>query len=209
MKNKWIGGLITLVALLFYAGYSVPETPATISGIIKGTDNIPIGHAEISIFNGFTIRNIKSDNNGRYDILQWPVSADLNAVLFITKDGYVPSMINIKRSKKDTGDYPVTMKPAGSNKYGYIAGVVYQPVKGGKIKYQNGIHRFGMGKRVWLEKNGGITETKSNQDGQFILEVPAGQYVLHVEGSREKPAVEITEGKTVIRNMRAGIVLVD
>ena len=219
MKIKWIGRLTVLLIIVLYAAYFVITASAagrtdirdtdTISGVIKGEDNTPIGNAEISIFDGFTIRSIKSDRNGVYNILQLPVSADLHAVLFITKDGYIPSIINVKRREKVKADYPVTMKRAESEKNGYIAGVVYQPIKGGKIKYQSGINSFGRGKRVWLENEGITTETKSNQDGQFILEVPAGRYVLHAEGSREKPVVEITEGKTTIRNMRAGIILVD
>ena len=233
VNNKWFWGLITLLILLIYTGYLVipanaggrsdlpvmsadavgdntlPKYADAISGVIKGSDDIPIVSAEISIFDGFSLRDIKSDSKGVYNILQLPVSAGLSAVLFITKDGYVPSIINVKRREEVKADYPVTMKRAESEKNGYIAGVVYQPIKGGKIKYQSGINSFGREKRVWLEKDGIITETKSNQDGQFILEVPAGRYVLHAEGSRERPVVEITEGKTTIRNMRAGIILVD
>ncbi len=218
MKIKWTGSLTVLLIILLFAAYFVTANAAgrsdirdtdTISGVIKDEDNTPIGNAEISIFDGFTIRSIKSDSNGAYNILQLPVSADLHAVLFITKDGYVPSIINVKRREEVKADYPVTMKRAESEKNGYIAGVVYQPIKGGKIKYQSGINSFGREKRVWLENEGIITETKSNQDGQFILEIPAGRYVLHAEGSRERPVVEITEGKTTIRNMRAGIILVD
>jgi len=218
MNTKRIGGLIALLVLIFFAGcFAIPANAGgksglyadAISSVVKGSDGTPIGNAEISIFDGFTIRSIKSDSNGVYNILQLPVSADLHAVLFITKDGYVPSIINVKRREDVKADYPVIMKRAGSEKNGYIAGAVYQPIKGGKIKYQSGINSFGRGKRVWLENEGIITETKSNQDGQFILEIPAGRYVLHAEGSRERPVVEITEGKTTIRNMRAGIILVD
>lgn len=209
MKTQWIWGLIAPLFVLFCAGYSVSGSPETLSGVIKDTDNIPVANAEISIFDGFTIRNVKGDRHGAYHILQLPVSADLHAVLFITKYGYIPSIMNIKRGAQDKADYPVTMKRGGTKKNGYVAGVVYQPIRGGKIKYQSGIHRFGPGKRVWLEKNGIITDMRTNQDGQFTFEVPGGRYVLHAEGSREKPVVEVTAGKTVIRNMRSGIVLID
>src|SRR3972149_7804902 len=157
MKIKWIGRLTILLIILLYAAYLVTADAAgrsdirdtdTISGVIKSEDNTPIGNAEISIFDGFTIRSIKSDTNGVYNILQLPVSADLHAVLFITKDGYVPSIINVKRREEVKADYPVTMRRAGPGENGYIAGVVYQPIKGGKIKYQSGINSFGRGKRV-------------------------------------------------------------
>ncbi len=180
-----------------------------ISGVIKGSDDVPIVSAEISIFNGFSFSNTTSDSKGVYNILNLPVTADLSAVLFITKDGYVPLIINFKRREDVKTYYPVILKRTESYKNGFIAGVVYQPVKGGKIKYQSGINSFGREKRVWLEKDGITTETTSNKNGHFIFEVPAGTYMLHSEGSREKPAVEVTEGKTVIRNMRSGIVLVD
>ena len=233
LNNKWFWGLITLLVLLICAGYFVIPADAggrsdlpginaqsvgdnalskyadAISGVITGSDNVPIESAEISIFDGFSQQNIKSDSKGVYNILQLPVSAGLSAVLFITKDGYIPSIINFKRREEVKTDYPVIMQRMVSKKAGYIGGVIYQPIRGGKIQYQSGINSFGRERRVWLEKEGLITETKSNQDGHFIFEVPGGQYVLHAEGSRERPVVEITEGKTVIRNMRSGIVLVD
>mgnify|MGYP000249883677 CR=1 FL=1 len=232
-NNKWFWGLVTLLILLIYTGYLVipanaggrseipvmsadavgdnalPKYADAISGVIRGSDDTPIDSADISIFDGFSLQNIKSDSKGVYNILQLPVSAGLSAVLFITKDGYVPSIINFKRREEVRTDYPVIMQRMVSKKAGYIGGVIYQPIRGGKIQFQSGINSFGRGKRVWLEKEGTITETKSNQDGHFIFEVPGGQYVLHAEGSRERPVVEITEGKTVIRNMRSGIVLVD
>jgi len=64
-------------------------------------------------------------------------------------------------------------------------------------------------RRVWLDKEGIITETKSDQNGQFIFEVPAGRYELHADGSRERPVVEVIAGKTAIRSMRSGIILID
>ena len=233
MNNKWFWGLITLLILLIYTGYLVipanaggrsdlpgmnalpigdsalPIYADAISGVIKGSDDTPVVGADISIFDGFSLRNTTSDSKGVYNILQLPVSADLYAVLFITKDGYVPTIINFKRMEEVKTDYPVTMKISPSKENGYIAGVIYQPIRGGKISFQSGINSFGREKRVWLEKDGVITETRSNKDGHFIFEVPGGQYVLHAEGSREKPVVEITGGKTVILNMRTGMVLVD
>ena len=121
MKIKWTGSLTVLLIILLFAACFVTANAAgrsdirdtdIISGVIKGEDNTPIGNAEISIFDGFTILSIKSDRNGVYNILQLPVSADLHAVLFITKDGYIPSIINVKRREKVKADYPVTMKRA-------------------------------------------------------------------------------------------------
>src|SRR4030067_1716918 len=219
MNNKWFWGLITLLILLIYAGYlaipakaggrsdlpgvhalsignsALPRYADAISGVIKGSDDTPIVSAEIRMFGGLCLRNIKIDNNGVYNILQLPVSADLHAVLFITKDGYVPTIVNFKKRGEVKADYPVTMKISPSKEDGYIAGVIYQPIRGGKISFQSGINSFGREKRVWLEKDGVITETKSNQDGHFIFEVPAGLYVLQAEGSREKPVVQIIDGK--------------
>lgn len=209
MNNKWIGGLIALLTLLFYAGYSVPESTDTISGVIKEMDNIPIGDAEISIFDGFSIRNIKSDVNGMYNISEPPVSPDLYAVLFFTKDGYIPGIINVKRSEQVKTDYSIVMKKTQKRNTGFVAGVIYQPIRGGKIKFQSGIYGLGKGRRVWLEKDGGVIEAQSNIEGHFVFEVPVGKYILHAAGSREKADVEVVEGKTVIRNMRSGIVLVD
>ena len=209
MINKWIGGVIAILTLLFYAGYSIPESTDTIYGLIKGEDNIPIADAEISIFDGFSIRNIKSDINGMYIISEPPVSPDLYAVLFFTKDGYIPGIINVKRSEQVKTDYSIVMKRAQKRNTGFVAGVIYQPIRGGKIKFQSGIYGFGKGRRVWLEKNGGVIEAQSNIEGHFVFEVPVGKYILHAAGSREKAGVEVVEGKTVIKNIRSGIVLID
>ncbi len=208
MKTKWTTGLTAFLILLFYSGYSLPKSPE-ISGVIRNSENIPVGDAEIGIFDGFTVRSMTSDKNGAFSVLTLPVSFDLYAVLFFTKDGYIPSIRSVRRSKSDTADYSVVMNRMNSMEHGYLAGVVYQPVKGGKVRYQSGINRLGSGRKVWLEKDGSIAETKTSPQGHYILEVPPGQYVLRSEGSREKPVVEISGGKTVIRNMRSGIILVD
>lgn len=207
IKLGW--SLTALLSLLLFAGFAAPGAPYTISGVIKDTHDTPVSDAEIGIFDGFTIRQIMSDNNGAYSISKLPVSEGLYAVLFVTRDGFAPSIINVKSGGQDIGEYPVTMRRAESGKNGYIAGVVYQPVRGGKIRYQSGINRFGQGRRVWLERDGIAAESTTNKDGQFIFDVPAGRYVLRAEGSGEKQVVEAEAGKTVIRNMRSGIVLID
>ena len=237
MKNKWqhipCRCLIVILILLLYAEYFVipaeagiqsnsrgldsrfrgndtlPVSTDTVYGVVKDEDNIPIGDAAISIFDGFSIRNIKSDVNGMYNISEPPVSPDLYAVLFFTKDGYIPGIINVKRSEQVKTDYSIVMKRAQKRNTGFVAGVIYQPIRGVKIKFQSGIYGFGKGRRVWLEKTGGVIEAQSNIEGHFVFEVPVGRYMLHAAGSREKAGVEVVEGKTVIRNMRSGIVLVD
>ncbi|MCC7201514.1 MAG: carboxypeptidase regulatory-like domain-containing protein [Nitrospirae bacterium] len=207
IKLRW--SLTALLSLLLFAGFAAPVAPYTISGVIKDTHDMPVSDAEIGIFDGFTIQRIRSDDKGAYSISRLPVSDGLYAVLFFTRDGFVPSIINVKKNRLDSREYPVTMKRAESEKSGYIAGVVYQPVKGGKIRYQSGINRFGQERSIWLEGDGIAAESRTNKDGQFILEVPAGRYVLRAEGAGEKQVVEAVAGKTVIRNIRSGIVLID
>ena len=68
-----------------------------------------------------------------YIISEPPVSPDLYAVHFFTKDGYIPGIINVKRSEQVKTDYSIVMKKTQKRNTGFVAGVIYQPIRGGKI----------------------------------------------------------------------------
>ena len=212
---------IMLPSLLIPAEYSLGEG---IHGYITNEDTTPVDNADVSIFDGFTIQSVRSDNHGMYKISEALVSPDHYAVLFFTKKDYTPKAVNIKVNRENDFEYSAVMKKtdAGSAglygrhnagdkppRYGFVIGTIYQPIRGGKIKFQSGIYGFGKERRIWLEGEKGIVEKMSDMDGHFLFEVPPGEYRLGGEVTKEKAEVDVQEGETVIKNLRSGLILID
>jgi hypothetical protein len=195
-----------LLSLLITAEYSLGEG---IHGYITNEDNTPVDNADVSIFDGFIIQGVRSDNNGLYKISEILVSPDYYAVLFFTKKDYTPKAVNIRVNRENDFEYSVVMKKTDIKNVAFIIGTIYQPIRGGKIKFLSGIYGFGKDKRVWLESETGIVEKRSDMDGHFLFEVPPGKYRLGGEVTKEKAGVDVQEGETVIRSLRSGLILVD
>ncbi len=190
-------------------GKMLTEMPEGVYGYVREEDGSPVGNVDISIFDGFTVHTVKTDSNGMYNILEVPVSINRYAVIFLTKEGYVPMAVNIKVHNEKGIEYSTVMKQVDAGDAGFIIGTVYQPIRGGKIKFQSGIYGFGKNKQVWLERDGGVIEMTSDMDGHFVFEILPGAYQLGGEGVRKKVKVEVSVGQTEIRNLRSGLVLID
>ncbi|MBI5756006.1 MAG: carboxypeptidase regulatory-like domain-containing protein [Nitrospirae bacterium] len=210
-----------LLSLLIQAEYSLGEG---IHGYITNEDNTPVDNADVSIFDGLAIRNVKTDDQGIYKIPEISVTPGNYAVLFFTKKDYIPKAVNIRVNRENDFEYSAVIKKtdAGSAdlygrhivgdkppRYGFVIGTIYQPIRGGKIKFQSGIYGFGRERRVWLEGETGIVEKRSDMDGHFFFEVPPGKYRLGGEVTKEKAEVDVREGETVIRSLRSGLILID
>jgi len=178
-------------------------------GYVRDENGSPIGDAEVSIFDGLSIRTIQTGRDGLYKILEPPASIDRYAVLFFTRTGYIPEALNIKVGEARGTEYSIVLKRGGGSNKGFVIGVIYRPIRGGKIEFENGIHSFGKNKEVRLERNGKEITGVTNADGHFLFEVSPGRYLLYGEGVRRKEEVMVSKGQTVIRNLRSGMILVD
>ena len=209
-----ITGMVLLSILLLPAKDSMGSGRSAalaegIYGFIKEGDGSPVVNAGVGIFDGFTLKSVKTDSDGRYKIAELPVSADRYAILFFTKEGYIPQAANLKIREKTDMEYSTILKRGDMGHNGFVIGTIYKPIRGGKIQFQSGIYSFGKGIPVTLERDHEVIKDETDQEGHFLFEAPAGRYTLSGEGLREKAEIEVFTGQTVIRNLRSGGVLVD
>ncbi len=188
---------------------SSPNVTEWLYGDVRDENGSPMGDVEVSIFDGFTVQVVKTDANGLYRISGAPVSVGRYTVIFFTKAGYAPKAVNIKVSEASGTEYSLVLNETEKKDSSFLIGAVYQPIRGGKIKFQSGIYGFGKGRKVWLEGVETRIEKETDPEGHFLFEVPPGRYKISGEGIREKVEVDVMEGQTVIRNLRSGLVLVD
>ena len=179
-------------------------------GYVKDENGSPIVNAGVSLFDGSTLsNNIKTDSNGRYKIFSLSVSMNRYAVIFFTKEGYIPQAANIKMYDRMGTEYSAVMKMAETGNTGFVIGTIYQPIRGGKLKFQSGIYSFGKKSGVLLEQDGKIIKKETDKEGHFLFVVPSGRYKLSRENDRKSIEVDVSAGQTVIKNLRSGIILVD
>ena len=152
---------------------------------------------------------MKTDIKGEYFISDIPVSKNNYLVIFFTKEGFIPRAENIKAGEDNSINLNVVMNKVSTSNSGFIIGAVYQPIRGGKLQYHNGIKSFSKNKDVLLEKNGKVITKETDLNGHFIFEIAAGKYTLSKEGGKEKLEIGISPGKTLIKNLRSGFILID
>ncbi len=178
-------------------------------GSVKGEDGSPVVNAEVNLFDGFTLHAVKTDSEGGYKISKLPVSINSYAVIFFAKMGYIPQAANLRVQEEKDITYSTVMKKAGTRDAGFIIGTIYRPVRGGKLQFHSGIYSFGAKRQVRLERDNKIIKKDTDLKGHFLFEIPPGRYQLSGEGSREGVKIEVSEGQTMIQNLRSGIVLID
>ena len=207
--NKWILLFLTFFSAECFGAGNSADVAEGVYGYIRDENGSPVDNVDVGIFDGFAINHVTTGENGLYNIPEVSVSSDRYAVMFFTKDGYIPEALNIKVGEKKAIERSIVMDRIDTSDTGFIIGTIYQPVRGGKIKFQIGIYNFGKKRRVWLERDGKTIEKETDMEGHFLFEAPEGRYRLFGEGVREKVEVDISVRKTVIRNLRSGFVLVD
>jgi hypothetical protein len=200
---------LTLFSTTGFAAGKQPDMEKGFYGHITDENGTLISNAEVSMFDGFTIRNTRTDSNGKYIIPGLPVSKNNYLVIFFTKEGLIPRADNILVDDIKIIEHSPVMKRVTTQDIGFIIGTVYKPIRGGKIRYSNGINSFVKKMEVLLEGNSKVITKETGPDGQFIFEVPAGKYTLGIGGSREKVEIDLSAGETVIKNLRSGFTLVD
>ncbi len=178
-------------------------------GHVSDENGYPISNLDVSTFDGFTFRNAKTDNMGQYNISELPVSKNNYLVIFFTKEGFIPKADNIVVKEQKNIEHSSVMKINSMEHAGFIIGTVYQPIRGGKLQFNNGIKAFSKSIEVLLENNGNVITKETDMNGHFLFEAPPGKYTLSKGGSKEKLEIDLSAGKTVIKNLRSGFVLID
>lgn len=206
--------IILLLSLAFFstACFAAVKQPDMEKGAyvhIMDESGSPISNAAVSIFDGFTFHNSKADIKGEYYISDIPVSKNNYMVIFISKEGFIPIADNVKVEDARVIEHPAIMKKTTSQHTGFIIGVIYHPVRGGKLQFTRGIKGFSIHKEVFIKGSETVITKETDKNGLFLFELPQGRYILSNGGGREKPEIDLLSGKTVIKNLRSGFTLID
>ncbi|MDD5434015.1 MAG: carboxypeptidase regulatory-like domain-containing protein [Nitrospira sp.] len=185
------------------------DTIERLNGHVSDESSSPVSNVNVTIFDGFTLKEVKTDSNGEYSISALPVSKNNYMVVFFTKKGFIPVVYNIMSEKAKTIEYSPVMKRMSAQDKGFIIGSVYHPVRGGKLQFNNGIKGFGKNTNIVLEGNGKTITKETDSNGHFLFEISPGRYALSKGGVRERPEIDLSAGETVIKNIRSGFTLID
>lgn len=179
----------------------------------SATKNTP-GHIEgnagsdvsVSIFNGITTREINV-SGGRFRALHTATEGLYEAVFFL-KDNFYPKIVIVRASEEPVKvNAEFTQKLKGESK-GILAGIVFKPVIGGKLREHTGILKTFKGIKVNILKDGVSYTAVTDKAGVFVIELPEGEYDVVSSGQKADKAI-IREGKTTIKNIQKGIRLID
>ncbi|MBI4655102.1 MAG: hypothetical protein HY752_08975 [Nitrospirae bacterium] len=131
-------------------------------------------------------------------------------VLFFTKAGFEPEAVVFKAGDEAIKIAQVSLEPMKDTKKGILTGVVYKPVMGGRLREHKGILKIFKDEKVIIkgEMGGFSGETITDTRGVFMIELPAGEYNV-VFNNKDEGKVVIEGGKTLIKNIQKGMVLVD
>lgn len=163
---------------------------------------------EIFIFDGFKLSSI--DRNSDVFKKKAPVTYGHYFVLFFIKSGCIPQVKVYQAGKKDIKIGDIQIESTTDGNAGFLVGVIYKPVYGGKIVPRKGIVEFsdGMNIRVVNDK-GESYVAKSGDNGVFCIRLAAGKYKIFVGDSKKGVDVAIKKGITTIQNLQKGLVLID
>lgn len=191
----------------------VSKQVSVIKGIIStGEKGSSIG-TTVMLFNGFEKSETRvQQKDGKFSVPLYSSTPGTEVAVMAYKEGYGPS-IKIMRfdgsSSMNAGD--MSMSATLKKGCGIIAGVVYTPVSGGKIRPLHGMTVFRDTYRIGIDRmtENGITAatTLMSQGGIFATALEKGNYIAN-DGEKNR-IVSVKENGTVILNVRAGQVLVD
>ncbi len=191
---------------------------AVISGEVVLEDKDSYEDVTIKVFNGFEESEAKTLKKGEYSISLFSSTPHTGFALYACKKGYNPYLV----TKVFDGSPKIVMEKIQLNKLqkkdlGVVAGVVFVPVSGGKIKSHHGIAGFKKYKIKFTklsESTGGKEASKgdviivsSNDDGVYTTSLAAGLYLMKNEGGEKM--FKVKSGEVRILNIMQGGIMVD
>lgn len=163
---------------------------------------------EIFIFDGFKLSQI--DRNSDSFKKKVPVTQGYYFVLFFIQRGCIPQVKIYQADKKDIKIGDIQLESTTDENAGFLVGVIYKPVYGGKIVPRKGIVKFSGGMNIRVANDKGESHiVKSGDNGVFCIRLAAGKYKIFVDDSRKGVDVAIKKGITTIHNLQKGLVLID
>jgi len=182
----------------------------SVSAVLKGEPLYILGSAEdaedIFLFDGHESKGfVLSDGEFR---IPHSVSKRYYGVIFITRDGFYPESIIFRSEEKPLIIGKIHLKKLDEPEKGILTGVVYTPVTGGKIVEHIGISRLHGNININIVKDPIKYTVKTDARGVFMISLPEGEYNIGLDG-QDTAVTIISPGKTTIKNMQKGLVLID
>lgn len=161
---------------------------------------------DINIFNGLAMRKIKlSEGRFRYT---HSTTDGLYGAVFFTKNKCYPLAVTFRVADESVSVKNVSLEELKDEKMGILTGVVYKPVTGGRLKEQSGISTLFADEKIDIKTGDASYYVNTGNDGAFTIELPRGEYSI-IFNSKEAGKVVIEPGKTVIKNIQKGMVMMD
>ena len=203
--------IISGIGIIFFSVMTnIMANGQGIHGYIRTTDGKPIRYVNIDVFDGFHIDRVVSDERGEYYIPFSPLAEGLYIVLFYHKAGYIPVIRPVKVDMQKMGEeIYIRLRQSKDPDRGFLAGVVYQPIRGGKLHSRKGIYGFVKNQTIGIydKRKGNMLTLTSDRSGRIFMDLLPGDYIMRA-GNQEK-TFTILPKKTTIQNLRLGIALID
>jgi len=163
---------------------------------------------EIFLFDGFKLNPIIRDAEVVRENV--PVTEGNWFVIFFVKEDYVPAVEVLQRGRENIRLGKIRLEKTIDKGEGFLTGVVYKPVCGGKISFRKGILKLLEGVNIKVISDRGESYLiKSGDNGVFSAPLMVGKYKIFVGDNQKVLDVLIEEGKTTIQNLQKGIMLID
>ncbi|MBU4312719.1 MAG: hypothetical protein KJ706_08385 [Candidatus Omnitrophica bacterium] len=163
---------------------------------------------EVFIFDGIKLSPI--DRESKFFRKKIPVTEGNYFAIFFIKEGFIPEVKVLLAGKKDIKIGKIRLKKMIYEKKGFLVGVVYKPIHGGKVSLRKGIVKL-IGRvdiNVVCDKRGQYI-TRARDDGVYSIQLVAGKYKLFISDNKDVLDVIIKKGKTTIQNLQKGMMLID
>jgi hypothetical protein len=162
---------------------------------------------EIFVFDGFKLSPIFRDTEVIKQKI--PVTEGNYFVIFFVKDGYIPAVKTLQAGKGDIRLGEIRLTERITDEKGFLTGVVYKTIHGGKISYKKGILKlFGKVIIKVVGETGETYLTESTEGGVFSIPLPSGKYKIFID-NKEEINIIIKKGKTTIQNLQRGVMLIE
>jgi len=205
MKKIFASAALACAALLAFSAAGCQAAAAKKDVITESTGEDTAG---AFIFDGFKLSPLTL-HSGQLSFAP-PVTEGNYFAVFFVQNGYEPSVKLLKAGKDNIKmDRPDNAKQLDAGA-GFIAGVVYRSVRGGKLSYRKGISDLIKGSWISFTDSSGKTfGTESGPDGTYGISLHRGKYRMTIDGQREAGDLLLKEGATVIKNIGKGAALID
>lgn len=191
---------------------SAGQPAALISGKVAPGGRPDASDVTIVIFNGFEQTETKADASGNFSAALPSGTSNAQYTIFAYRnDGCLPVALNrsfdgAPEIKLGTINLPKLSEPDK----GIMAGVVFDTVAGGKIKWVKGISKYHPDYHFQIKDlTAGSRQIKivTNADGFYSILLAPGRYLVPVNGQQTE--IEIKKGQVQIVNIQKGETLID